>query len=256
MSYKADYHIHSCYSDGTMRPVDIVRMYKEKEYDVIALTDHDGVDGVKEAEIAGEALKIKVVPGVEISSSMNFYEKSVELHILGYHIDTENQLLLEKLKELRAYREDRNRRLLTFLNEHGYLLTEEDLLQQPGQTYVGKPNFARAIREKGYVIEDMWDVFDQVEKKKISVGEAIEVIRQAGGIAVLAHPMKIRGIGEKESQPFWEALDEITSELKRNGLKGMECYHPSASAEDSLRLVSLAGKYHLHITEGSDFHGE
>ena len=101
MSYKADFHVHSYYSDGIMKPTELVRMYKDKEYDVIALTDHDGVDGVPEALIAGEALKIQVIPGVEIGCGYDFGQERLELHILGYYIDIENGELKEYLKKLK-----------------------------------------------------------------------------------------------------------------------------------------------------------
>lgn len=256
MSYKVDYHMHSYYSDGTMKPTDLVRMYKEKEYDIIALTDHDGVDGINEAVIAGEALKIKVIPGIEFSTGYDFDGRELELHLLGYHIDIENQPLRERLKVIRKDRDVRNEKLLAHLNGLGYELTHEDLLQRPGQTYVGKPNFARAIARKGYEIENLWAVLDTVKKDKISIFEAMELIKGAGGMSVLAHPMKTKNLAELRSDAFWDALERILRDLKKHGLKGLECFHPSATEEDSLRLVNLAGKYHLHITEGSDFHGE
>ncbi len=256
MSYKVDYHMHSYYSDGTMKPTDLVRMYKEKEYDIIALTDHDGVDGINEAVIAGEALKIKVIPGIEFSTGYDFDGRELELHLLGYHIDIENQPLQERLKEIRKDRDVRNEKLLAYLNGLGYELTREDLLQRPGQTYVGKPNFARAIARKGYEIENLWEVLDTVKKDKISIFKAMELIKGAGGMSVLAHPMKTKNLAELRSDAFWDALERILRDLKKHGLKGLECFHPSATEEDSLRLVNLAGKYHLHITEGSDFHGE
>lgn len=256
MSYKVDFHLHSYYSDGTMKPTDLVRMYKDKEYDMIALTDHDGVDGIAEAVIAGEALRIKVVPGIELSTAYDFDSREIELHILGYYIDTENQALRERLVEIRRDRDVRNEKLLAYLVEQGYALDYEDLLQRPGQTYVGKPNFARAIAKKGYEIENLWEVLDTVKKDKISASEAIDLIKGAGGIAVLAHPMKTKKLAEPRSEAFWNALDQIIRDLKKKGLKGLECYHPSATEDDSLKLVGLAEKYHLHITEGSDFHGE
>lgn len=256
MSYKVDFHTHSYYSDGTMKPTDLVRMYKEKEYDIIALTDHDGVDGVAEAVIAGDALQIRVIPGIEFAASMDFEGKELELHILGYYIDIENQPLRDKLKELLENRQERNEKLLELLNGLGYDLVWEDLLQRPGQTYVGKPNFARALKAKGYEVPDMWDIFDSVEKKKISARETMDLIKAAGGIAVLAHPMKIKKIGEKGSEEFWQNLDTLIQKLKKEGMKGLECYHPSADHDQALKLITMAGKYHLHITEGSDFHGD
>ena len=256
MSYKVDYHMHSYYSDGTMKPTELVRMYKDREYDIIALTDHDGVDGISEAVIAGEALKIKVVPGIELSTRYDFDGQELELHLLGYHIDIENEALRCRLTQIRRDREVRNEKLLAHLNDLGYELTQEDLLQRPGQTYVGKPNFARAIARKGYKIENLWDVLDTVKKEKISIFEGIDLIKGAGGMAVLAHPMKTKNLAEPRSDAFWESLTQILRDLKKHGLKGLECFHPSATEEDSLKLVTLAGKYHLHITEGSDFHGE
>ena len=93
MKLKSDYHIHTWYSDGTMKPTDVVRMYKENQYDVIAITDHDGVDGIMEAEIAGEALQIKVIPGIEFGTDYDLDGRELELHILGYHIDTADKAL-------------------------------------------------------------------------------------------------------------------------------------------------------------------
>ncbi|MDO4396242.1 MAG: PHP domain-containing protein [Clostridia bacterium] len=256
MGYKVDYHVHTYYSDGTMKPTEVIRFFSEKEYDMVAITDHDGIDGINEAVIAGEALKMQVIPGIEFGTDCKFGDVITELHILGYHIDIENEELLEKLKELRENRKERNDKLLVLINEKGYELSYDDLLTRPKQTYVGKPNFARALKAKGYDIPNMRQLLDSVEKKKIDTFEAIELIKTAGGIAVLAHPMKIKNLGEKGSEEFWANMDELIKMLKKAGLKGVECFHPSASEEDSLKLVTIAGKYHLHITEGSDFHTE
>lgn len=256
MGYKVDYHVHTYYSDGTMKPTEVIRFFSEKEYDMVAITDHDGIDGINEAVIAGEALKMQVIPGIEFGTDCKFGDVITELHILGYHIDIDNEELLEKLKELRENRKERNDKLLVLINEKGYELSYDDLLTRPKQTYVGKPNFARALKAKGYDIPDMRQLLDSVEKKKIDTFEAIELIKTAGGIAVLAHPMKIKNLGEKGSEEFWANMDELIKMLKKAGLKGVECFHPSASEEDSLKLVTIAGKYHLHITEGSDFHTE
>lgn len=256
MSYKADFHTHSYFSDGLLKPTDLVKRYKEKEYDMIALTDHDGIDGIAEAEIAGDALDFKVIPGIELATKTDFLGKEIELHILGYYIDIENEALLEKLKELKENRKNRNEKLLALLNDMGYELTWEDIITRPKQTYIGKPNFARALKAKGYDVPNMWEIFDSVKREKISAKEAIELIKGAGGIAVLAHPMQIKEIGEAGSEEFWKNLDALIRELKKDGMKGMECFHPSADEQAGLKLVTIAGKYHLHITEGSDFHGE
>ena len=256
MGYKVDYHIHTYYSDGTMKPTEVVRRFSEKGYDMIAITDHDGVDAIKEAVIAGEALKIQVIKGSEFGTDCRYGDVITELHILGYHIDEDNKELQERLADIRAKRVERNDRLLALINEKGYQLTYDDILTRPNQTYVGKPNFARALKAKGYEIPDRWDLFDSVEKERIDAIEAIELIKNAGGIAVLAHPMQIKNLGDKSSEEFWSNLEGLVLMLKKAGLKGIECYQPSAGEEDSLRLVTMAGKYHMHITEGSDFHTE
>ncbi|MGC2872245.1 PHP domain-containing protein [Ihubacter sp. rT4E-8] len=256
MNYKSDYHIHTWYSDGTMKPTAVVRRYKDREYDMIAITDHDGVDGIKEAEIAGEALEIKVIPGVELGTAYDLDGKALELHILGYYIDTENKALTDTLCWAREQRNARNEKLLAYLNNLGYALSKADLFQRPEQTYVGKPDFVRALAAKGYDIADVWSLLDGVKREMMPSSKAIEVIKSAGGIAVLAHPMKTKDLPPRDTDAFWQALDAIVRDLKKCGLGGLECYHPSASEDESLKLVILAGKYHLHITEGSDFHGD
>lgn len=262
MGLKMDLHIHTTYSDGTMKPVDIVKMYQQQEYGLIAITDHDGIDGVKEAQIAGEALELQVITGVEFGT---VFGDDTELHILGYYFDLDNEALNERLRSIREARRVRNKKLLEVFQNMGYDITEEDLKQRPGQTYIGKPNFALAFVKKGYV-EKPNDAFapgkfidspeaQAVKKERVSSEEAIALIKGAGGIAVLAHPMKIKNIGEKGSEEFFDNLDKILRPLKKAGLGGLECFHPSAEHEQALRLVKLAEKYKLHITEGSDYHG-
>lgn len=262
MSYKTDMHIHSYYSDGTMKPTELVRQYQENEYDVIAITDHDGIDGVKEAKIAGEAVRIMVMTGIEFSTVM---PSGIELHMLGYKFDEDNPALNAKLKEIRERRSERNEKMLKAFQEMGYDITKEDLKQRPGQTYIGKPNFARAFVKKGYAATPR-EAFNSdkllgapeiraIKKIKIDTFEAMSLITNAGGMPVLAHPMEIEKLGEAASEEFFQNMDKLVGELKSGGLKGIECYHPSATEADSLKLVLLAQKYHLHITEGSDYHG-
>lgn len=261
MEYKVDYHIHSWCSDGTMKPSALVRKYHDEGYDIIALTDHDGIDGIEEARIAGEALRISVVPGIELSTS----HEGMELHILGYQFDPHNAKLLETLALLRQWRQARNEKLMTALQEMGYALTWEDVKTRPAQTYIGKPNFARALAAKGYVASAK-EAFTPgafleapqikaISRKKLRTADAIALIREAGGIAVLAHPGKVKKLGERNTDAFWQGMDSLLAQLKKAGLGGLECYYPSHSHEETMQFVTLAGKYHLHITEGSDFHG-
>ncbi len=261
IDYKVDYHIHSYYSDGTMSPVELVRKYHDDEYNIISITDHDGIDGVKEALTAGEALLMQVVTGVEFSTEY----KNHEMHLLGYKFDPDNRELNEKLAELKKERRDRNRRLVDKLCEMGYEMTLEELEKSSPKGYVGKPVIARLMVEKGY-IPDVTAAFEPgkifesdevkaIKRKKMNTVEAIQLISNAGGMAVLAHPGKIKSLGEKGTAEYRENLDELVRELKKVGLKGIECFHPAHSEAERMDFVNLAAKYHLHITEGSDYHG-
>ncbi len=271
MSYVVDYHIHSYYSDGTMSPVELVKKYKKEEYDIIALTDHDGIGGLKEAFIAGESLEIKVIPGVELSTEYTFAdaggkEITADLHMLGYNFDVENKELLDTLAELKVRRKARNDKLVAALNARGYNIDLAALEAESKGGYVGKLNIARLLVDRGVIEKtaDAWtseEIFaapeiKKIKKVKLSAQEGVSILKNAGGMPVLAHPAKTRGIGVRGSAEFWENLEIIISSLKKIGLKGVECYHPNHSEEESYKLFKLAEKYHLHVTEGSDFHGK
>lgn len=264
MSFKTDLHIHSWLSDGTLSPSELVEKYSADGYDLIAITDHEVADGWSLAEEAcrQKELNMRVITGVEIAT-MN---DGRELHILGYYFDPDNEELRRWLSALAAVREERNKRLLAALNSMGIDLSEEDLLQRQGQTYVGKPNFARALVAKGY-IKSTAEAFEKgkflespeakaAERKKPDTALTIERISAAGGMAVLAHPCKIKGLGERESEEFKAGFDSLIRDLKKKGLKGLECIYPQHSYEEKMFFVGMAEKYHLHITEGSDFHGD
>ena len=261
--YKVDFHIHTNFSDGRLSPTAIVKQAKELEYDMIAITDHDGIDGIKEALIAGEALEIKVLPGIELAVET---EEGIELHMLGYYFDPDDSHFNEMMEELKRRRDDRNGRLVKALNEMGYELSMADLKEQQPNNYIGKPVIARTLAAKGY-IDNPKEAFAPgkflespqaraVKKVKLTAAEAISLIKGAGGIAVFAHPIQTKGIGEPGSEEFYEKIDRIIRTLKKQGLGGLECYHPDQNHEQSMRFVELAEKYHLHITRGSDFHGD
>lgn len=262
-AYKVDFHIHTNYSDGQATPVEIVKKAKELEYDMIAITDHDGIEGIKEALIAGEAAEIKVIPGIELATET---EEGIGLHILGYYFDPDDAHLRAVLAALRERRDARNHKLVQTLNEMGYEISMEDLQKAQPNGYIGKPVIARALAAKGYVshYKEAFkrgqflgsDECRKVKKEKVLASEAIELIKGAGGIAVLAHPIQTRGVGEPGSEEFYKNMDVIIKRLKTQGLKGLECYHPDQNHEQTMRFVEMAEKYHLHITRGSDFHGK
>ncbi len=293
---KADFHIHTTMSDGALTPTEIVKKYKTEEFDIIAITDHDGIDGIMEAKIAGEALELNVIGGIEFSTCIRgphlrewgldykgkrglcltapepnefglvrCTDDEVGAHLLGYYFDPDHAGLLATLEEIRKCRYDRNMRLIEALKKMGYELTYEELRAGRKNDFIGKPVIARMLVKKGY-IENPAEAFEPgkfleskeaqcIEKNKIDTLAAIKLLNEAGGVPVLAHPLKIKHIGDRTTEEFWENLEKIVKGLKKNGLKGMECYHPSHDNDEALRLVSLAEKYHLHITQGSDFHG-
>ncbi|QHI71910.1 PHP domain-containing protein [Aminipila terrae] len=193
MKNKVDYHLHTYYSDGSMSPTEIVRRAKDLEYTEIAITDHDGIDGVKEAQIAGNALEIKVISGIELSTALKGqdFSEEINLHILGYRIDIKNKELNAELENIKENRHRRNEKLLAVLKDMGYELSQEDLHLNEEQDYIGKPVIARAMLKRGY-IQDAKEAFEPgkflespeakaVKKDKISAQKAIELISGAGG---------------------------------------------------------------------------
>lgn len=254
--------MHSTFSDGTFTPTELVERAEKLGLRAMAVTDHDGTGGVREAQEAGKAAGIFVESGIEIGSVI--WDRS-ELHILGYGIDIDNEQLQRNLEDMKEYRNERNRKLLAFFQEQGIPIEREDLLQHPGQTYIGKPNFAIALIRKGYA-KTVPEVFAspkllahptaaRLKQKKVETKEAIRWIREAGGRAVLAHPMKTRGIGEKGSEEFFEGIEAILDDCMEAGLEGLECFHPSATDEQSMRLLEIAAERSLIVTRGTDFHG-
>lgn len=262
MSFKTDLHIHSTCSDGMLTPTEIVERYSAAGYDLIALTDHENADGFRAAEEAGKKKNMRVIPGAEIAAV--FEER--EIHILGYYFDTDNSRLSEFFEQLREIRDERNDKLLSVLCDMGYQLDKKDLIQRDEQTYIGKPNFARALVKRGYISctaeafkEGVFLESDQakaVERQKPSAEKVIEYIKGAGGIPVLAHPYKIKGLGQRGSTEFKENFDRFLAKLKKTGIKGVECVYPKHSDAERLFFIDEAAKFHLHITEGSDFHGD
>lgn len=258
----ADLHVHSNRSDGVLSIKDVVEEIKRQGTTIMAITDHDGVNGVKEAKKAAEILGgIKVIPGIEFSANGPGGE---ELHILGYYIDLENSALKQTIEEARTSRSERNIKLYDALTEMGLPISEDDFVGIPNEGYVGKPLIARKLVEKGF-LRKFSDAFKDgkyldtkeirsIKKKKASAAEIIKVIHEAGGESVLAHPMKIKKIGLRGSDEFWNNLESLTKRLKEYGLDGLECFYPSHTEEEKDKILQLADSLDLFVTKGSDFH--
>lgn len=259
---KIDLHIHTHYSDGWASPGDIVCKAKELGYEVIAITDHDGAGGVEEAVAAGRKSGLKVIPGIELAAET---EEGTGVHILGYGMDTTESGFCEVLARLKLYREDRNEKLVKLMNDMGYEITMEELRKKQPCGYIGKPVIARLLAEKGYISDHKEAFADgkllespqakSIKRGKLKVQEAVNLIKKAGGTAVMAHPIQTRGIGEPGSEAFYNNIDKLIRQFAEYGLEGLECYHPDQDTAQTERFIAIARKYDLKITRGSDFHG-
>jgi len=245
---RVDLHIHTTASDGRSSPPEIIRQAAELGLAAIAITDHDSVDGIAAAMEASTAFpQLRLIPGVEISTNAT----AGEVHILGYFIDHTDPELGKSLKRLRHSRRDRARKIITKLDGLGIDLDYHRVTQIAGTGAVGRPHIAQAMLEKGY-ITSFNEAFDRylsrdrqayVAREKTSPAEAAQLVLGAGGLPVLAHPLTA-------NDPT-----ALIIELKTTGLIGIEAYYNGYSATEIGYLVSLAEKYHLITTGGSDYHG-
>ncbi|MCQ2969199.1 MAG: PHP domain-containing protein [Clostridium sp.] len=243
----ADLHIHSSYSDGAYTPEEIIKISRENGVKCISITDHDSIGGqYVNAENFGD---IEIISGIELSAEYN----DMELHILGYYIDINNERLIKSVKLLNDKRLERVQKIINNLKEYDIELDIDELYKNNNET-LGRSHIANAMVEKGY-FSNYKQAFQSFLIKgkpgyekgfRLSYREAIDIIKNAGGIAVLAHPGQIYKRME---------LEKIIKELKCFGLNGIEVYHPSHDKRDSNEFYNLAKKYKLTITGGSDFHG-
>lgn len=262
-----DLHIHSNHSDGTLSPAEIAAWAKGCGLKTISITDHDVVSGLDEGMRAAEKAGLAFVTGVEMSTEFAYAparggEKKVELHILGYGFDPENVEIRRVCDIMQVSRFERNEKLLAAVKAEGYDITADDI-PAANAGYVSKPQIARAMIAKGYVSsipEAFEKVFDRppvclLKKKKTDALEAIRIISGAGGTAVLAHPMRIKNIGERGTEEMYGHLDRIVTQLAAHGLGGLECCYGSHTEEEQRCMRAMAERHGLISTRGSDFHG-
>lgn len=245
---KVDLHIHSTASDGRLSPAEIVHKAAELGLSVIAIADHDTVDGIAPALAAAKAFpQLMAIPAVEINTDV----PNGEAHVLGYFIDYTNQELRNTLETLRQSRQKRAERMIAKLKDLGIDIEWQRVQEIAGDSSVGRPHLAKAMLEKGYV-SSIKEAFTKyigrdgpayVEREKITPVEAVALILRANGLPVLGHPLTI-------SDP-----EAMIVELKAAGLVGIEAYYDNYTAAEIGRLVSLADKYNLITTGGSDYHG-
>jgi len=245
---KIDLHIHTTASDGRFSPSEIVQQAQSNGMEIIAITDHDALEGIWEALQAAEAYPwLTIIPGVEINTDV----PNGEVHILGYFIDYLNKELQDVLRKLRSSRVERAKKMVDKLKRLNVNIDMERVQQIAGNGTIGRPHIAEAILEKKY-ISNFKEAFTRyigrggpayVEREKITPVEAVKLVIRAGGLPVFGHPLTC------------ENPEAMSSELKPAGLAGMEVYYNGYTEKDINTLLKIAKKYDLIPTGGSDYHG-
>lgn len=247
-----DLHVHSTASDGTLTPSQLVDEAMLVGISSFALTDHDTVDGIEESLLSAEGKDLEVIPGVELSTE---YQNRIEIHILGLFIDHNNRILKERLLTFRDHRDNRNAQMVEALQNEGFQISMPELSQKYEESVITRAHIARYLAESGQ-LKSIQHAFQKyigdgkrcyIERDKITPSEAIELIHEAGGIAVVAHPCLYR---MKRIE-----CESMFAELKEKGLDGIEAIYSCNLGSDERDFRSLAKKYGLLVSGGSDFHG-
>jgi predicted metal-dependent phosphoesterase TrpH len=245
---QVDLHIHSTASDGRFSPQAIVTKAAALGLTIIALADHDSVDGIAPALESARAFpRLRVIPAVEISTDI----PSGEAHVLGYFIDHTRRELLSALERFRSSRQRRAQGMIGKLHDLGINIDWPRVQAIAGDGSIGRPHIAQAMLEKGYInsIQDAFKGYIEhggpayVEREKMTPVEAVKLILQSDGLPVLAHPFTVNN------------PEAMIMELKAAGLAGIEAYYKDYTAAEIQSLVNLAEKHNLITTGGSDYHG-
>ena len=247
-----DLHSHTDRSDGTLTPAELVAEAVRVGVTTLGITDHDTFVGYDAAVPFAAEAGLNLICGIEVSTK--FHGASV--HLLGYFIQQPpTPELREWLNFLLAQRRDRNVRLITRLQELGLDITLAEV-EGMGRTLTARPHFARVMVDKGYV-KTLQEAFDKyldeaavgyVQRHDVPMAEAIERIKAGGGISSLAHPVRV-------AKNHWSTLEAYTEELAKLGMDAIEAHHSDHSPEDVSFYTSLAARFKIGITGGSDFHG-
>jgi predicted metal-dependent phosphoesterase TrpH len=223
----------------------------------IAITDHDTVDGAKEALALEIPASLQFLTGVEISAEPPpSFSSPGSFHILGYAIDPDDPVLNQTLRKLQEARKNRNPRIIEILNDLGFNLALSEVQEESGECQLGRPHIAQLMVTKGYVhsIDEAFDRYlgkgrpAYVDKYRIGSARAIEIILDAGGVPVLAHPFLLQAQDDT-------VLEDLVVTLMEMGLMGMEVYYPEHPPDKTADYIKIAKKHRLLMTGGTDFHG-
>lgn len=246
-----DLHAHTRASDGELTSEALIDLAISKGIKAIAITDHDTVDGLDSAIEYAKDKEIIFIPGIELEADI----KNGQMHILGLFIQHHEHNFVNKLEYISKTRSNRNDLFIEELNKMGFEICLEDLKQVSNGKTIGKPHFARVFLNKGYIKtkDEMFDKylnkppFSELKKSPYGPKDIIRMIKEANGIAILAHPQSLK-LNDNE-------LKKKIRELKEYGLDGIECYHSKQTKEEMIKYKKIANELDLLITKGSDFHG-
>lgn len=248
----ADLHTHTENSDGTYSVENLVKLAKEKELKVIAITDHDTISGLFQTKELSEKYKIEIINGIEMSCNLN----GKDVHILGYGVNIEDSNFKKELIRIKKIREERNDKIIEKLNKLKLNVSLEELKEIAKGDIISKAHFAELMMNKGYVYSKR-EAFKNylgkaglafVEKKNYEPIDAVKMLKKNGAFISLAHPKLVT---ENDNE-----LENLIKELKKEGLEGLEVNYYSFNKNDKKRYNKIAEKYNLIITGGSDFHGK
>ena len=243
----ADLHLHTRFSDGSFTPEQVVEHAVKQHLSTLALTDHDTLEGCVPMMAACAAAGIEFISGIELTAECADHE----VHLLGYFLDLENEVLLRAISLFQSVRQERIREMVLRLNRLGVPLRAEDVFTVANCRSPGRPHVARALAELGHC-RTMDEAFERflkrhrpawVPKHKLSAASAIELLHQAGGLAVMAHPGLSR-------------TDSVIPKLAAAGLDGLECFHSRHSTAQVQHYLMIADGLSLLATGGSDCHGD
>lgn len=246
-----DLHVHSTASDGTYPPAQLVSLAAASHLSAMALTDHDTLGGIKQAQLAAAGHDLELIPGIELSCVY----QDTEIHLLGLYVDIHDPSFCQKIQSLLAIRSRRNEEMLERFCQDGFLLTKEDLHKGHSDTVITRAHFARALVEKGYA-KSLASAFSRylqyggkycIRKEKISPRQAMELLTANHCFPALAHPMLYH--------LSWAQIRALAGELKELGLAGLEIYHSAHHRGQIRKLKEIAAAFDLIPTGGSDFHG-